>query len=1732
MSKTEVIKKIKFDFKQVIAKLNAFHDYIIACDPLTNKIQINERFLKCEPLWNDFDKLICECEYLEESSLQNERKEFEDTYFETICLFKEKLTVNSDQVNSNSNVTSNSNPAKLPSLDLPSFDGKYEKWTSFFDTFIALIHSNSNLSNVQKFYYLQSSLKGEASQAIASIQVTELNYEIAFKLLRERYENKRLIVQSHVKALFDLPQVSKNNHFELRKFIDGVQKNVRALKSLNEQVESWDTILLYLFNQKLDLITKSEWEAFSIKNSSTKYDDFIKFLLERSQVLESVHSSFRAREPIADARGPKLRAFVASRNNKQCLFCKNGDHWFSNCTEFLKLAESQRFKEIKKLHLCLNCLKPNHVSSACTFYGCKKCGKPHHYLLHIDFSTVNKQESSISQFKPEPENQGSATKDNFTAHVSAMNPLELNQSVRVSAHSANNFESEVLLSTAKVLVSDKNGKCHEVRALLDCGSQSNFISKELVSRLNLNTNEVNMSIVGVNSSVTSSNKSVNLTIQSMCCQFSINLDFFVLNKIANQLPTSFINKDKFKVPGNIKLADLTFNVPGSIDLLLGAGVFYDLLLVGRIKIADNMPVIQKTRLGWIVSGSVLLKNDDMDSEVSCMQTMCSFSSNQIIQRDLEKFWAIDEVQPTKVLRKEESECEELFIKTTIRGDDGKLIVELPTKDGIKEIGVSREIAIRRFNNLEKKLCADTSLKEQYVNFMNEYEALGHMTVIPESEIKSSNPNYYMPHHPVVKETSCTTKLRVVFDASAKTSNGVSLNDNLKAGPIIQDELYSILIRFREHSCVIGADVEKMYRMVWIKEEQRDLQRIVWRKSPESELKHYRLNTVTYGTVPASFLAIRSLHFIADSERETFPEACKQIKTNFYVDDLLTGASSIEEAIKLKSEITEILMKSGFILRKWVSNKKEVLGVTEEEREIKHYIIEDTVTKTLGVMWNIQDDSLQYTVQTDNNLKATKRNILSVISKVFDPLGLIGPIVIRAKVILQRLWNENLDWDDKVSNELNELWMGFYKELPMLNNLNISRHALCENPIIVELHGFSDASERSYGACIYLKSVNNEGEIKIHLLCAKSKVAPMKTLTIPRLELCGALLLSRLMVKTRAALSKEVKRVHLWTDSKIVLAWLAAEAANWNVFVSHRVAEIQQTTNIDNWKHVLSEDNPADLISRGCAPEQLILSSLWWYGPSWLKNDINEWPSIDLHDPVEIPEKRVNKQKLTFFQSLDQSIFKQFSTLIRLQRVVAYCKRFFRNLTCNVNNKITGSLSVLELNESLICLIKLAQNEMFFTEINQVKSNKQLSKTSKLLALNPFLDQDNILRVGGRLGKSSISYNMKYPAILDKKHILTEMIINYEHRRNLHMGAQNLLSNLRSRFWILDGLNTIKKSLRKCVVCFRAKPKILSTLMGELPEQRLTPTRPFLNTGVDYAGPFNIKSSNLRKSKVLKAYLCLFVCFVTRAVHLEVVSDMTSESFLNSLKRFIARRGKCQTLFSDCGTNFVGANNEMSEFFKYFKDDKCQNKITEFLAQDGIKWNFIPPRSPHFGGLWESHIKLAKFHLKRVMGNNVFTFEELSTVFTQIEACLNSRPLSPISNDISDLTPLTPGHFLIGDSLVALPEPDVRDIKCNRLKRYQYLKQLVQHFWDRWYKECLSDLNRRYKWKYQQGRNIVVGDMVLLKDECLSPLKWPLGRVIAVFPGSDTIVRVVQVKTAKGTFKRAVAKICLLPLSDE
>ena len=714
----------------------------------------------------------------------------------------------------------------------------------------------------------------------------------------------------------------------------------------------------------------------------------------------------------------------------------------------------------------------------------------------------------------------------------------------------------------------------------------------------------------------------------------------------------------------------------------------------------------------------------------------------------------------------------------------------------------------------------------------------------------------------------------------------------------------------------------------------------------------------------------------------------------------------------------------------------------------------------------------------------------------------------------------MTWDTPLPLETQTAWFDYKEQLPLLNHIKFNRCIVVPNFTELQLHGFCDASEKAYGTCLYLRSTNEQGKHHCALICSKSRVAPIKTISLPRLELCAANLLSKLYSSTSQALHMQFSEVYFWSDSTIVLNWINTPPHILKTFEANRVAEIQENTQAHKWRHVPTHDNPADLLSRGQKAQDFVNNKCWSHGPSWLSNDVNTWPR--LNEPI-------SSLKVT---QGGNYVLQRFSTIQRLQSVVAYCFRFFNNIkTKDETTRLKGTITPAEINAALHVIIKVIQTEMFAKEIRALSLNQNVHSDSSLFRLNPFLDQ-GIIRVGGRLSHANIPYSQKHPIVLPKGHYITSLIIREEHIKRFHAGVHATLYGLRERYWPIDERNATRHIIRQCIKCFPVKPRETNYQMGNLPKNHLTFTRPFINVGVDYCGPFFIKERRHRNRSKVKTYVSIFVCLATKAIHLELASDLTTEAFIACMTRFFSRRGLAESVSSDNATNFVGANNEIKELDHHIKSLEENESFQSYLTTKGITWHFIPPRAPHFGGLWEASVKSFKNHFTRVAGNSLLAYEQLHTYVVEIEAILNSRPLTPLSSDPNDLLPLTLGHFLIGNSMTSLPMTDLRMTPVNRLS-WQLAQQMRQHFWDRWHREFLKEMISRNKWQAATDQSAIkIGTLVVLKEDNIAPMTWKLGRIIDKHPGQDGVIRTITLQTAFGIYKRSLKQVYTLPIDIE
>lgn len=1640
-----------------------------------------------------------------------------------------------------SNKKSNETHYKLPDISLPRFTGNYQDFPSFLNMFDELVHKNDRLSLVQKKHYLTSCLSGEPANLVKHLASIPDNYEVARRLLLDRYDDKRMIADAHIGVILALPTVSVKNASQLRSFVNVLQENTSGLLSLGFPVKEWSLLLLHIFTRKLDNELRARFELAYQQEKIPTFDNLLAFLgsycktLETTGVVNSTSSSGKSQTATHHRNSKQSYASsVESADTKKgseeqkCPAC-GGTHLMMKCEKFVAMGVPSRQELVRAKHLCFNCFRPHRVAFCHSRFRCQNCSRKHNTLLCLN-EQVESNQSSCNEQNPSNDRQAHCATAASEYCVSLSHSLSPRSSDPVITRHA-------LLATAIVSVScSRGGDYYPIRALLDPGSMANFITSSTLQRLGFRYCRTNVTISGVGESNKVHPKGeLHMYLQNKSGD-PLCVEMLVLPKITAPLPSSNLDPSILDKVGRLQLADPRFYESAKIDMLLGAGSCAKIFSGQKLEVGDGLPVAFETIFGWVLMGDVTERQPSIQS----------FHCVTSIDETLKRFWEVEEVSREKQPDPGDVICEDQFKETHTRTQTGRFIVRLPFRQGDHDIGRNLgdtlHIAIRRLLSLENKFKRDKVLEARYKEFMREYIELGHMQPI-EPSIAQRFPQYFIPHHGVYKKG--TDKIRCVFNASSKGPGGKSLNDELLAGPKLQKDIVDIILHFRLHEVVFSADIRQMYRQVLVHPLDRQYQLIVWRDHSrqetddqvQPEIQQFQLNTLSYGVTTAAFLAMRCLHELAYQGKDTHPRASQILLNDIFVDDIVTGCSSIDEAQSTKSELIDLLKKGEFELRKWMSNDPKLLtDLPTEHCELKFSEDTDMSLKILGFIYRPNTDTFSYQVSLDSD-ECTKRIILSRVSSIYDPNGWLAPCVISAKILMQRLWTLGLDWDQVPPRDISDDWQRFCNELHHLQNISIKRQILSKSVQSFDLHGFSDASESAYAACVYIRCVHFDSSVTVHLLISKTRVTPIKQrLTVPKAELAGAHLLTRLLVRVSESLKLRTslhKNTYAWSDSIIVLCWLRTQPHLLKVFESNRVSQIQASISPDQWRYVPTDMNPADPASRGIAPQELVNHELWW-GPAWLALDPVSWPppckQLERHEVPGLKKPTPIVAAATDDDDVGAHVIDKFSSFTKLVRTVSWCLRFAHNalksrLIKGNQNKINGTLSSEELQRALNALIKSVQSQSFNNDLLKLEKNKPCS--TGMIRLKPFLDDNGLIRVGGRLVHSSLSYSAKHPLVLPHSHHFTNLVVDYYHAKYLHAGPSALMSLLREHFWILSARRVIRSRVFKCMRCFRLKCQPPQIIMGNLPAGRVTAKiqKPFVSISIDYAGPFQSKSSTLRNAKILKSYLCVIVCFTTKAVHLEVASDLTTEAFLAAFKRFVSRRGLPREVWSDSGSNFKGASNLLKDFQK-------DPKVDNFFAENFVKWRFSPPLSPSFNGLAEAAVKSSKSHLKRVIGDRPLTFEELTTIFTQIEAVLNSRPLCPLSNDPNDLSVLTPGHFLIGSPLVSLPEPlPVETKRVNQLARWQLVRQMTADVWRRWSHDYLHTLQQRAKWHLTQY-NIKLGDLVLIKEDGLPSLHWARGRVTKLFPGPDSIVRVVELKTAKGSFVRSVAKLVPLPSNQD
>lgn len=1593
---------------------------------------------------------------------------------------------------------------RLPKIELPTFDGKATEWITFHDAFNSLVHSNKSISDGQKLHYLQSCLKGEALQVISGFRISDANYSQAWDILLGRYKVMRLLVDAHLSAIFNMEKATKDSAESIKSILGTVLQNTAALRALGRPVDLCDDWIVYWTVSKLAYETRKQWELSLTSDEPPTFEELSDFLLTRARSLEMLNNtSAQSQKSSPRLKGATSVFHGTTSTQMKCIFCDD-EHKIYVCERYLKLSPAQRYDFVLQRKACFNCLSVGHQTTSCrSLSKCRKCQLPHHTMIH---------EAFIDSMDPSPSQALSIETPQSDQHYTTT----FNAAVNCSSHPAS-ASTSALLATALVRIRDESGRLQPARALFDNGSHATFVTEACVQRLRIPRNPASVTVTGIGSSPGGGVKGeVHLILYPFTSIKPFNINAFILPKITSELPATQIPVGLWPHVERLPLADPQFSLPGPIDLLIGVDEMDKFVIDGFVKGPPGTPMAFNTHLGWVLYGNThVLNRSDQVTNLHC---------DLKLTKAVSRFWAIEEPSSKNLHTAEELACEEHFKSTHSRARDGRFIVRLPFRSSMA-LGESRGIAMRSLARLETKFINNPELKVQYDQFMDELLSMGHMELAP-TPANSTGSCYYMPHHAVFKNTSSTTKLRVVFNASMKTSNGLSLNDTLMVGPQLQDDLLSILLRFRRHRYAMMADVEKMYRQVYVDARDTDYQRIVWRRSSTEPVMDYRLLRVTYGVASASYSAVKCLQ---QSAIDANDNVARIITHDFYMDDMLSGTSNEEELVSLQEQVSKVLSHSGFELRKWATNSPNLsLHIPQTSPQTCHLLAADKEVRTLGNIWNTSDDTLSLAVNLKTlPMSITKRAFLSDTSSLFDPLGLIAPCTIRSKIWMQQLWSSNVNWDEEVPKAILKEWLHHRDDLVKLSALKLERWIGTSDTTTTEFHVFADASERAFAAALYARTTHRDGKITVTLVTARTKVAPLKTITLPRLELCGALLAAKLVQKLIDSVGIGF-RTYAWSDSTVVLAWLQGHPSRWSTYIANRVAEVQEILPPENWRHVRSEHNPADCASRGVTASYLLQHDLWWHGPSWLRDDVPAWHrTILIEHSTNLEARKVAVATAQITQGVEYWDFLlQHSSFNKLTRITAYLMRFVYNIKAKLKNDSPrySSLTIPELHDAELRLVRYEQMHYFQIEIFACSNDKPISKCSSLRRLSPFLDDQGTLRVGGRLRHSYLPYEARHQIVLPKNSQVARTIVADIHLYTLHAGPRIMQATLERRFWVAGARNLVRKHYRNCVRCTTLTHRPIQQLMADLPTSRFTSVRCFLHAAVDFAGPYMLKMSRGRGIRTTKGYIASFICMSTGAMHLELVGSLSSSDFIAAFKRITNRRGAILHVYSDNGTNFVGANREIQEMF-----NKCMSDATVklYLENSRVTWHFNPPSAPHMGGYWEAGIKRVKYHLKRALGDALLTYEEFNTLLTEVEACVNSRPLIALSTQPGEGDTLTPGHFLVGEPLRALPEPDAVDFQGTLTRRWQLISAMRQHFWRRWKTEYVVSLQKRSKW-FRATPNLEKDDIVIIHDNLTPPTSWKLGRVVECHPGEDGRVRVVRLKTKGGQLLRSVTKLTLLP----
>ena len=1643
----------------------------------------------------------------------------------------------------------------LPKSELMKFDGDPKNYYSFITTFENNIGKRV-VDPATKLTLLIQYCTGKAKRAISDAVVRKdasEGYAWALEVLKEQFGKPYEIARAMIDGL-NCRTPLKNDVQSLVDLANDMARCELTLTQLGHMSDINSTDTLKGIVGRLPYYMRVKWADYihekMSKGEEPSFSHLTEFVKKRAQVASSTFGkdvmmqeksartkpdSKKVKEPapkvttmttdVASAPPPVKKEQSKSTSNgnkppqktappkedKKCGVC-DAVHHVSKCKKFKSMSVPDRRKIVFEKRMCFNCLDTTHAARDCKKEPqCPTCRSKHHELVHLE-GYVPKDRNA-----PEPE--------------------EKNASVNTATvEDADGASPKICMRIVPVKVQGANGKEVETYALLDCGSNKSLCSESLLSDLGVTGTPISYSLKSVDKLGRRHGYSASLWVKPIGSSAAIEIPNVWSSKSLHISMNGMPDENDVRAWPHLNDVSLTRIDAAEVTLLIGSDVPEAFWVEDERRGSIGEPYAIKTPLGWALLGPI--GKGKQQAEVCYTQAY-----DDMLQEKLEMMWKADfgdAMNSPKAEMSQEDIAALKIMKSTLVNEGNRYRLSLPWRKDPATLPNNLALAQSRLNYLQRRLTKDDDLHQAYTKSVQDYIDKGFARPVTSDELRRDRA-WYIPHHAVINPNK-PGKTRVVFDCAAKY-RGVSLNDNLLNGPDLVNSLVGVLIRFRQERVAMIADVEAMFHQVLVREEDSNYLRFLWWENGDMSQPPvpYCMTRHIFGATSSPSCASFALKKCAWDNTEAYSEAAvNTVLKNFYVDDCLKSVADVPTAVALIPEVCAVLSCGGFRLTKWLSNERAVVtSVPEEERapSLKSYDLSQKLPyeRALGLQWDTEHDSFTFKIEPKEKPE-TRRGILSVTSSLYDPLGLVAPVTIVPKMIQQDLCRLKLKWDDEVPAEAAERWKSWLSELPALMEVHVSR---CYKPPgllaehTVELHHFCDASETAYGAVSYVKMYDDHGNVQVTLVVGKARVAPIQPVTIPRLELSAAVVAVRLHEQVIAELEYDIKQVYFWTDSMSTVKYIRNKTSRFKRFVANRLSVIHEASSPEEWMYVPTKQNPADLASRGVRPNDARALAYWLGGPKFLLSGVTDYPQQPASLSTDDPEQEVRNVLHVFASEIETdddlvdnydvigSLLERCSSWHAIQKRIAWLVRFreycIRRYLYSGDVR-TGLLTVPEMEAAQLEVVRQVQAVEYYEELAALRKNAQLPKSSQLIKLCPILE-DGVIRVGGRLEKADLTYDVKHPIVIPGKSRLAELMIREVHECNGHVGAKHILSLLNQRYWLTPGISSIRSVLSDCFMCKKRNAQPCSQKMAALPPERvIADLPPFTNVGVDYFGPMNV----VQGRSTVKRYGCLFTCMASRAVHIEVAGSLDTQSFLAALSRFISRRGKPAKIFSDNGTNFTSADKELRSLVEAWN----QAAIHESLLQRQIEWHFIPPAASHMGGVWERLVKSVKTVLRVLLDDKLVKDEVLTTLMCEVERILNDRPITPSSGDSRDAEPLTPSKILLlkGNSCVVPGSFDMKDNYGNR--RWRQAQLFADQFWKRWLSEYVPLLQERQKWT-TPARNVTVGDIVLVCDEVTPRGQWPMGVVEEVQQSSDDLVRSCVVRCRGGHKIRPITKLCLL-----